>query len=80
MTRCIKYFDKISEEYVGMHELPTTISLNDLTEFLGARVPEYDPMLYYCYEIYITDRPFYEKILNINLDFDKYDYFLECDA
>ena len=37
-----------------------------------------DPLLYYEYEIKEDDVEFYEKLIDINFEFDKYSYFLSC--
>ena len=79
MTRYIRCFDKYSDSYIEEYKLPINLNLNDLINHLGSRVSN-DPMLYYCYKIYENEKDFYEKNFHIILNFENYDYFLECDA
>ena len=79
MTRYIRCFDKYSDSYIEEYKLPINLNLNDLINHLGGRASN-DPMLYYCYKIYENEKDFYEKNFHIILNFENYDYFLECDA
>jgi len=74
MTRVVSYFDKKDESFVGELELPE-VSLSKLQEVFD--VPSGNPMYDSC-PIGKNQAGFIFDILGVHLDFEKYDYFLEC--
>lgn len=73
----ISVFDKQTEGFIKqilILNLEKEIK-NYYTDYLDE-----DPDLIYEYEIIDKDKNFFEELLNINLDFDNYTYFLSCVA
>lgn len=74
--RLIRYFDKFSDDHLGDIYLPDNVSLDDLKPMFDTSV---DPQMYDCYPLNSEHLPYFERLTNKKLDFDKYEYFLECE-
>jgi hypothetical protein len=78
MAHVIRYFDKHNEDYAGELALPS-ISLEKLQAIFKADAdnPLYDSFPITKVEIYLINK---EVSSAIDLDFSRYDYFLEYDG
>lgn len=75
MKRVINVFDKQTEKFL---EAITIINCeNKIKNYYKNNLSE-DPDLIYEYEIEENDKKFFEDLLGIKLNFDKYWYFLSC--
>lgn len=77
MRRMINIFDKQTEEFIK------NILIINFEEEIKNYYVDYikdDPDLIFEYEINENDKSFFEKLLNINIDLNKYCYFLSCVA
>ncbi|SQD76784.1 DUF7683 domain-containing protein [Moritella yayanosii] len=76
VTRVVEYFNKENDEYVDKVIL-ADVPLNALQDMFGGRDAD-DPLMYYVYAIDKTHEVFFSKYVDINFEFDKFDYFLDC--
>lgn len=77
MRRMINIFDKQTEKFIK------NILIVNFEEEIKNYYVDYikdDPDLIFEYEINENDKSFFEKLLNINIDLNKYCYFLSCVA
>jgi len=75
IMRKIEIFRKKDESYVR------SVTLNVDFDALAVKYSfelKDDPKLYYDYVITKEDVNFFKKIIDIDFDFEKYDYFLTC--
>ncbi|WED25507.1 hypothetical protein L3V77_10555 [Vibrio sp. DW001] len=76
MSRVIRYFDKVTEDFVDEITLPD-IALKELQESFGTSSD--DPM-YEVFPIGEQNSIFLKRYVDVNFDFVKFDYFLDYDA
>ncbi len=74
LVRVVRYYEKNSDWPAGKLELPD-IPLNELQRALSMP-PEDD--LYGVQIIDLKSANFFEFVLGVKFDFDKYDYHLDC--
>lgn len=74
IERTITYYEKQSDKFID--EYVIEIDLNMLHDIWLAY--EDDPLYYKIYPVGEAQRKEVEKILGKKLEFEKYDYFLEC--
>jgi hypothetical protein len=74
LVRSLTYFDKLTEEYIGSIELPK-IELSELQRLWNQ--PDDEPMVYSYPIAKIEQIEFFERILERQLETEKYDYFME---
>ena len=76
IQRCITFYEKNSDEYVGDRILlEEELSLEELSSIIY--YGNDDPLLYKQYEISQDLSKLILKKINFNFDFSKYDYFFE---
>lgn len=76
VMRMLRWFDKEGDNFVGETTI-TNVSLERLQKLFGisANNPMYD-----CYLVESSEQINYlQKILNVELDLNSYEYFVECD-
>jgi len=76
IVRFIRFFDRESGKLAGEITLPP-LSLTPLQALFEQAS---DNPMYDCFEIKETHRAYFEVLADRKLDFETYDYFLECDA
>jgi len=76
IVRYIRFFDRKNGKLVGEITLPA-LPLTPLQVLFGQSS---DNPMYECFEITEAHRSYFEVLADRKLDFESYDYFLECDA
>ena len=76
IVRFIRFFDRKSEKLAGEISLPA-LPLAPLQALFAQSA---DNPMYDCFEINESHRAYFEVLAGCKLDFEAYDYFLECDA
>lgn len=74
IERSIAYYKKDGDEFVGEYEI--NIDLDIIRSMWSAY--EDDPLYYMIYPVQEAQKATVEKLLGKDLEFEKYDYFLEC--
>ncbi len=76
LPRCLTYFDKITEKYIGKISIPE-VELKQIQKLWNE--PEDEPMVD-CYPLNTKEQmEFFEKIISAKLNLEAYDYFLEVE-
>ena len=77
MPRVIRWFDKIGDDFRGEKFLPDipVVELKKIYPNTWA-----DPLMYDCYDIAEKEADFFKQYVDIEFEFDKYEYFSEIDA
>lgn len=76
IVRFIRFFDRKNGKLAGEIALPP-VALAPLQKLFEQ--PSDNPM-YDCFEIDESQRAYFEVLSGRKLDFERYEYFLECDA
>ncbi|MCB1682694.1 MAG: hypothetical protein H6858_04715 [Rhodospirillales bacterium] len=78
VVRLIRYFEKEGDDLVGEISLPQDkLNLGELQKLF--HIPSENPM-YDCYRITNQNVKFFQNLIRHEFDFEKYEYFFECDA
>ena len=77
VQRVIRWFEKDGDNLVGEKPIGD-VTLSTLQKLFG--ISRENPM-YDCYPVEFPEQTEYlQKVLNVEIDTQSYDYFLECDA
>ncbi|GCA71872.1 hypothetical protein MiYa_03415 [Microcystis aeruginosa NIES-2519] len=75
LIRVLVWFNKDNDDYVGEYTL-NILDINELKKIFN--VTDSDEQMINCYPVFVEQASYLESLLNIEIDLEKYDYFVEC--